>query len=137
MNPAVKRVLIWAVAFASLLHLAGASGLLLSLLGEVLMVGLILGGFAVMFGLKQAEEVLRAFLLVAIVLVLLPAVIAGILRDLWVSHRGLLTLTALLAGGAWIFFSRSAGTIFLPSLPWRMTARSGSGKAVPIPRRWR
>ena len=90
---------------------------------------LVLCGFAIIFGRKPGE-VLPPVFLAAIGLAVVPAFLAGVTIETWTSQPALLTVIILICLAVGIALLRAKWAKSLP-------IRSGGGKAVPIPRRWR
>ena len=132
----MRTLLPWAIGIGTLAHLVGAGSLFTQVVGSLLTIGLLVGAFGVILGWHRAGEVLGPVIVLAIGAVMVPSCIAGILAQLWAAHPVLLLL-AVVGGGAALGCFHWARPQALMSVGLGAGQRSGGGKAVPLPRRWR
>lgn len=126
---AARAYWVWAIIAGVAFHLAD--------LGEVWMRSVIafipallaVGGIAVIIGQARTARLLGLALAVTMSLLLAPVFLIGVVRELGVSSPAFLVLLLLVATGLGLALYR---------WKWAKAAiRSGGGKAVPTPRRWR
>ncbi len=126
----------WAIAIGTVAHLAGVGQAFTGVAGGLLTIWLVVSAFGVILGWQRTGEVLGPVIVLAIGAVMVPSLIAGILTQLWAAHPLLLILAMMgvaVAGGLF----RWARPQALMPVGFGTSQRSGGGKAMPLPRRWR
>ncbi len=132
----MRNLLPWAIAIGTAAHLAGVGQAFTGVAGALLAVWLVVGAFGVILGWQRTGEVLGPVILLAIGAVFIPSFIAGILKELWATHPLLLILVLAGLGLAGGLFRWARPDSMIP-LGVGASNRSGGGKAIPWPRRWR
>jgi len=103
----MTAIMTWAVLIGVLLHLFGAGNIFVAISGAVLAIAFVVGAIGIILNLKTPKEVIAAIVIGAFAASLLPAVIAGVLRDIW---HGLSPVTIFVIGlgllAAALFLSR-------------------------------
>ncbi len=132
----MRSLIPWAIAIGTAAHIAGVGQAFTGVVGSLLAIWLVVGVFGVILGWQRTGEVLGPVIVLAIGAVMVPSLIAGILTQLWAAHPLLLILAlagVAVAGGLF----RWARPTALMSTGFGTSQRSGGGKAMPLPRRWR
>jgi hypothetical protein len=91
----MTAIVIWAVLIGTILHLLGAGGFFVGASGAVLALAFVVGAIGIILNLKTPKEVIASIVIGAFAASLLPAVIAGVLRDIW---HGLSPVTIFVIG---------------------------------------
>jgi hypothetical protein len=128
-NPAIRWSLGWSLAVGVAFQLVGLGHIFLRLTVSLLVLGIVLSGMAIMLG-KKVGQTVAPVLLAGIGLIVIPSFAAGVLKNLWAAQP-LVLVGAVLIGLMW------GAVRFRPTWPKFFPLRSGGGKAVRLPRRWR
>ena len=128
----MKHYLYWSVVLGTILHLLGFGAAFTHAVGSLLAIMLIIGAMEMMLHKKTLGQAAGPAIGGAFAVSFIPPFIATILRDLWATHPVLLVVIGVVALAVWTngfrrFRPRSSG----------QGDRSGGGRAVSVPRRWR
>ncbi|MFQ5801396.1 MAG: hypothetical protein ACE5JQ_00695 [Candidatus Methylomirabilales bacterium] len=126
----MKKYWKWGILAGVVFYLLGVGPLYGQLAASLLALTLSIAGLALMLGFTKTARSLRRPVGLVLGLFFLPFLIGEILRHIGMADPGLLMLLLLVGLALAIGFSRVRSA--KPALP-----RSGGGKAMPIPRRWR
>jgi hypothetical protein len=81
----MQTILGWALVIGILFSIIGAGGAFVQLGGSILAIALVMGGMRIILGINRLGEVLLPVLGIALALVLVPSLIAGLLQNIWHS----------------------------------------------------
>ncbi len=103
----IAVIITWAVLIEILLHLFGAGSFFVGVSGTVLAIAFVVGSIGIILNLKTPKEVISTILIGAFMVGFLPALLAGVLQDIWqaLSPATVLFIALALLGAA-LFLSR-------------------------------